>query len=252
MQIKVTMCPEEGSLNLPIHYNHILQAIVYSYLEKGMSDKLHETGYPLEKRRFKLFTFSRLFGRFAIDSSKIRFSEHVKWSVASAHTEFLESLALNLVRERSLHVGKTPCIVEGVEVLFSPEAENLLVRAISPITTYSTLYDAEGKKKTYYYSPFEDEFGQLISKNLVKKHKAMNGRMTSDDWTVSLKPLRVSFKDGKILKFKGTVIKAWNGLYEISGPSELLKLALDTGLGSKNSQGFGMVEVVKWKSGRKE
>lgn len=45
--------------------------------------------------------------------------------------------------------------------------------------------------------------------------------------------------------FKGTVIKGWTGLYELSLPEPLFQIAYDTGLGSKNSQGFGMVEVVR-------
>ncbi|GAI77595.1 unnamed protein product [marine sediment metagenome] len=38
-----------------------------------------------------------------------------------------------------------------------------------------------------------------------------------------------------------TPIKAWLGTYQIHGKPELISLAYDTGLGSKNSQGFGMM-----------
>jgi len=33
-----------------------------------------------------------------------------------------------------------------------------------------------------------------------------------------------------------------SGIYEIDGSEELLQVAFDAGLGSKNSQGFGMIE----------
>jgi len=246
MQVKITFSCESGEMVLPIHYNHILQGVVYHHLEKAIAEDLHEKGFPREKRRFKLFTFSRLQGRFQIDGEKIRFLGPIKWSVASVHTDFLESFVLNLVRERSLLIGHNPCVVDGVEVLFTPKAQNMIVRAISPITAYSTLYDAGGRKKTYYYSPFEKDFPRLITENLLKKYEAAYGQKPGKSWSVLLRPLRVSSKDEKVLKFKGTVIKAWNGLYEIAGQTELLKLALDAGLGSKNSQGFGMVEVIKW------
>jgi len=39
-------------------------------------------------------------------------------------------------------------------------------------------------------------------------------------------------------------IKAWLGTYQIHGKPELISLAYDTGLGSKNSQGFGMFEIL--------
>ncbi len=50
-------------------------------------------------------------------------------------------------------------------------------------------------------------------------------------------------KRGKmaIIKYKGTVIKAWDAHLLLTGEPEILKLALGAGLGAKNSQGFGMV-----------
>ena len=37
------------------------------------------------------------------------------------------------------------------------------------------------------------------------------------------------------------------GKYKISGDEKLTRLAYDSGIGSKNSQGFGCFEVVKAK-----
>lgn len=50
-----------------------------------------------------------------------------------------------------------------------------------------------------------------------------------------------------IIKYKGTVIKGYSGDFILKGNPELIKLAYDTGLGSKNSQGFGCIEVM-WKA----
>jgi len=46
-------------------------------------------------------------------------------------------------------------------------------------------------------------------------------------------------------KFKGFIIKGWMGIYELHLPETYLSMALDAGLGAKNSQGFGMVEVIE-------
>jgi CRISPR-associated endoribonuclease Cas6 len=48
----------------------------------------------------------------------------------------------------------------------------------------------------------------------------------------------------RILEYRGTVIKGWTGLFKLDLPEPFFLLAYDSGLGSKNSQGFGMVEVV--------
>ncbi|KGP75443.1 hypothetical protein JT05_10495 [Desulfosporosinus sp. Tol-M] len=47
-----------------------------------------------------------------------------------------------------------------------------------------------------------------------------------------------------ILEYKGGIIKGYSGMMLLSGPPPLLQIALDAGLGSKNSQGCGCSEVV--------
>jgi len=47
-----------------------------------------------------------------------------------------------------------------------------------------------------------------------------------------------------IRKFKGTVVKGWHCVLGLEGPRDLLQLALDAGLGSKNSQGWGCVDLL--------
>jgi len=60
--------------------------------------------------------------------------------------------------------------------------------------------------------------------------------------------LKVRSWDEKVVLFKDTVIKGWMGIYKLKSHPKILKLAYDTGLGSKNSQGFGMWEVIDYKS----
>ncbi len=60
-----------------------------------------------------------------------------------------------------------------------------------------------------------------------------------------VRPYKVRSADQKILKFKGTVIKGWTGLYEVKLPKPYFRLAYDAGLGSKNAQGLGMVRVLE-------
>jgi CRISPR-associated endoribonuclease Cas6 len=111
---------------------------------------------------------------------------------------------------------------------------------LSPITVYSTLYTAEGRKKTYYFSPYEQEFSQLVSINLARKYRAYKGEDVQDN--VSITP--IGRPRERIVLFKGTVIKAWTGRFIVKGDERLIEIAYEAGIGSKNSAGFGMVEVV--------
>jgi len=49
----------------------------------------------------------------------------------------------------------------------------------------------------------------------------------------------------KLLIYKGTVIKAWMGIYSLMLPRVLFEIAFDSGIGAKNSQGFGMIEAIE-------
>ena len=61
-----------------------------------------------------------------------------------------------------------------------------------------------------------------------------------------IRPIKVDTKRNfHIIIFKDFVIKAWSGIYELNMPHPLIKMAYDAGLGSKNSQGFGMWEIVE-------
>ncbi|MFZ5898199.1 MAG: CRISPR-associated endoribonuclease Cas6, partial [Bacillota bacterium] len=53
-----------GPVALPVQYGRLLQGLVYRQMENPvLRSYLHEQGFALGKRRFKLFTFSRLTGR---------------------------------------------------------------------------------------------------------------------------------------------------------------------------------------------
>jgi CRISPR-associated endoribonuclease Cas6 len=59
----------------------------------------------------------------------------------------------------------------------------------------------------------------------------------------TIRPLRVDKRKQHIVKFKDTVIKGWSGTYELALPPPYLELAYYAGLGAKNSQGFGCIEL---------
>lgn len=234
---------------MPVHYNQLLQGLVYHHLGQALADRVHTQGFQHEKRQFRMFTFSRLVRRDrptrrnANGTNVFEFRGPVSFWLASPETDILESFASHIVRAGQVRVGDADCRVNAVEVPFTELPGNqVTIRTLSPITVYSTLLTGDGRKKTYYYAPTEREFSEQIDANLRKKAAAL-GRNTNDSNSpVSFAPIRVAAKDQHIVMFKNTVIKAWSGIYELSGPSDLLRLAFDYGLGAKNSQGFGMIE----------
>lgn len=254
MRIAITL-EASGGLELPIHYSPTLQGFIYHQLEHTLAEWLHEHAYPLDKRRYKMFTFSRLTPadqrRYQIQNGTIYFPGPASFSLASVNHEVLRSLAETLLKTPKLQLGNNHCTLRGVEVLKKPTPDftkPIRVRALSPITVYQTLTHPSGSKKTYYYSPHEREWHQLLRDNLVRKAKALEWQDNAQEALehARVTPRNVTSKHQKILKYKGNVIKGWVGHYDITGvPEAYFELLYDAGLGSKNSQGFGMVEVVR-------
>lgn len=245
MRLKLRLRPLGAEAVLPVQYNSLIQGFIYRHVRGDLAETVHNRGIKDGKRSLRLFSFSRLLARGKVTGDLIRFTGAVELVVTSPIIDFLESLATNLVQSPMIHLGPTDWQLEAVEVESDPPyAPVTAVRTISPITVYSTVFTADGRRKTYYYSPFEAEFGQLLLRNLQRKARAWYGVPVELNGA-SIRPLRVRSGDQRVLVYKGTVIKAWMGLYELHLSEPLFRMAFDAGLGAKNSQGFGCIALCQ-------
>ncbi len=252
MRIKITFEPVNDVVKLSPNYNHILQGIIYLHIDKAIAKKVHDGGFQLGKRVYKMFTFSRLRAdhlHFDNSIKKLVLTGKIWFYIGSLNMELLESFALSMVREETLELGDDqPVRVSAVEVETPVEpVRPAVIKMMSPLTVYSTLSTPDGRKKTYYYTPKEEEFSRLIMENLQRKMKAYVGEKEDIPplENAYIKPLKVTKHDLIITRFKNFIIKGWKGVYELSLPPPYFELAYNTGLGSKNSQGFGMFRVLK-------
>jgi CRISPR-associated endoribonuclease Cas6 len=82
----------------------------------------------------------------------------------------------------------------------------------------------------------------LLTANLGKKYEAFYGSAPPAG-EVRARPL--DRPRLHVTSYKNTVVKGYTCRLKLSGPQELLQLALDAGLGGKGSQGYGCVEKVE-------
>ncbi len=256
MRLRISLSSKNGSLQVPIQYNHLLQGLVYHNLDHALSEWLHEKGHAYGERRFKLFTFSRLFGKRASKNGHLRFDGPVHFYLSAFDSEVLGSFAEHLLTKPAVRLGSAECRISEVGVEPEPEldpAKPVLVKTLSPITAYSTLQTPDGKKKTYYYAPQEREWSESLVSNVARKAKALEWSADVDENLKGayVKPRKVKKTDQQILNFKGFWIKGWTGLYEVNLPEPYFRLAYDAGFGAKNAQGFGMVEILNGRKGGK-
>jgi len=136
----------------------------------------------------------------------------------------------------------TPCASRPFSLLAPLQLEpdrvhTIRVRTLSPITVYKT----DEQRHTVYFSPHDAAFAAYVRENARRKFAAYMGRepnltgfdihsLGSDDHAVTV-------------IFKGTRIRGYAGRFQLSGSGELLRFLYDAGVGSKNSEGCGMIEV---------
>lgn len=245
MHLIIDLKPESSFFEIPIQYNHLVQSAIYASLPEETSNWLHNEGFMSGKRSFKLFAFSRLIGNYSINKNKgtISFPGGASLIVSSPNQCFLQDLVNGLLSKGTLRFGDSLFKVIGVECEGQVVNDDfIIVRTLSPIVAYSTLLKPEGGKYTCYFQPGETEFVRHIENNLRKKYEAFYQRPSpGGEFQVQL----LNRSRLHVTSYKNTVIKGYSCRLRLTGPKELLQMALDAGLGSKNSQGYGCVERLK-------
>lgn len=240
MQLTIEM-EFDGELVLTIGYHHILQSVIYHNLKSypEYSNYLHNQGYHEQNRKFKMFTFGPLNGRYQIRNKEICFFSPVRFEVRSPETMMIRTLETS-VREKGLLFGEK--LISKIHTKLrddSVEQGCIRIRMQSPITVRSTDPFTD---KTIFYQPGDPEFSSRISDNFVRKYKAFYGVEPSRN--ISIEPVNVTDRNRYVTNYKGFYICGWLGEYILSGERKYLDFLYQTGLGEKNAQGFGMFDVL--------
>ncbi|SET13032.1 CRISPR-associated endoribonuclease Cas6 [Anaerobranca gottschalkii] len=236
----------EKEINLPIQYNHIVQGFIYENLaDEVFRFFIHDEGFEFNKRKFKLFTFSKILGKFVIDKigNRIIFQSPIKLVISSPIDKFINEFGKALLEKDKFYLGKNNIQISKIEVVNKGNfSDNVKIRTLSPIVIYSTV-EENGKKRTIYHKPGDESFTLLIRRNIEKKYQLLYKKEPpTDDFEIkaaNLEKIRLA-----VINYKNTIIKGYSGDFILKGNPELISLAYDVGLGSKNSQGFGLFDFV--------
>lgn len=231
---------------LPFHYTEWLQAAIYNSMGNPVAQAVHDVGFPVEKRSLKLFTFSRLLGKYRANRETLTLYSPVTLVVASPLKMIIQEFINAIVVRSEFRLGPEVLTLSKVAMDNTElKSSHLRVRTLSPLSTHSTLKKGDGSLYTVYYHPREQDFSHYVTQNLLRKYQAIHGEpwLPQSDSNVHVRPR--SEPKMNIVYYKDTIIKGYSGTFDIIGPSELLQTGWDAGFGDRNSQGFGLVDVVK-------
>ncbi len=241
----------DKKITLPINYNHLLVGAIYRFLTESnpkYADFLHEQGYQVAQKRFKLFTFSQLMAeRRQIIGDRIHFQSTLTWFVSSPIEQFLLHFADTLLTEGKLSIEPHQLKIMDVTIprvpRFQPEMH---FRCLSPIVM-SAVRKHNGQRRMHYCLPDDPELSELIRQNLIRKYEAIHKRTPQDDTlTFRFNERYIRRKRGRVTRlvnFKGIKIRGILCPFYVSGNPALIQTGYECGFGDKNSTGFGMAEV---------
>jgi CRISPR-associated endoribonuclease Cas6 len=236
-------------------YHHKLRGRLWRALKDTKFEKVHSTNDPPG------FTYSNPF-----PPGDMREGDERTLLVASPHEELLTHVAHDLQGSRELNVGEMPFEVEHVNALAPDVGEpgsagiiqtgtGLLVR-IPPWRCEEYGIDHPGGDTATYWLP-EHSMQPLktqLEANLDKKHRLFApdylpgpsdnaGELFDSYELVKTFPLPVTVTEGEELTY---ILSKWKFGYRVRNDDHRrhLNLALDCGLGERNSLGLGFVNIT--------
>lgn len=248
MRLTVQLKAINNQLILPLNYQEALQGLLYhSMNDSAFTAFLHNEGFQKGKRTFKLFTFSRLFGKHVIDRKlkTITYTDTVTWHIGSVLPEVVQKLGtFLLLNSGDLELNHQAIQIEGIDVDdLVIDKHSYVIEMLSPITVYSTFEQKDGRKKTNFFSPSDEVFPIMVENNFYNKYEAYFGKKPCDPF--ELVPLDIKPQYKVVTSYKGFLLTAWQGRFQLTSSPEQIRFAYGAGLGSKNSQGFGMFRMLK-------
>lgn len=234
MQVQLTLMPSQPLL-LPLNYNYALQSAIYAKLsEVGVSDFWHDSGFGKENP-FKGFVFGRLSGNHSVAERKILFYDQIRLAVRSPLISFCEALTESLAKNPYLSLlGEEIAVCDSRVSNASITGGSVDVFCDSPVLAS---YSGPGGKKQYY-APYDEGFVPHLVRNYERKYEAIYAEKAPP---IQIEPYGEHQK--VVTNYKGTWLVAYAGHYHMEGSSAGLEFLYSAGLGSKNAQGFGLLEM---------
>jgi CRISPR-associated endoribonuclease Cas6 len=273
MRLHLTLRPERRGCSISLNYNYYLSSAIYKWIEASSPEYatfLHEKGFAVDGtlHRFKHFCFSHLLvpGR-RIENGRLHIlSPTVEWYIGMPVEQSLQHLVTGMFERREFFIEREEnrFVVEQVETLPEPRWERRMkFRLLSPLTVSVTV-EKNGKLLPYYLRSDDPRLTEALRTNLLNKYASLHCRSTSLDdlqdhlhgdteFRCTLDEKYIAERGGpekvsKLVTIKEgrrdeTRVRGFLCPLTLEGHPALIALAYESGLGEKNSLGFGMIKV---------
>lgn len=253
-----------GTALMPFNYQYPLASAIHHLMRKSDEEYacfFHDVGYSNE--RYKLFTFSDIKIPFIPKQDRMLLlgdaaSFKACFHVPEAAQHFVKGAFLSeqiVIGDRISEVRFKVQEIESCLLELPQKTTNPITVVVQPISPMVVGSRSEYATSTTYHSPYELAFTDRLTFSWIQKYKAVSGLSEAEVSTLrqmvrtevlfgTLPPVerRITIKDGSdnAQKVRGYIRF---GL-RLTAPTEMIELALNSGLGIKNSIGMGCLQLV--------
>jgi CRISPR-associated endoribonuclease Cas6 len=256
MRFKLTFNRTGKQRMLPMDYQYYIGAWIYKVIGKAdreFATFLHSQGYTDGNKQFKLFCYSPLdFGKPTLWIEKSLFeinTNTVNLQVSFYMPDAAERFIVGLFNDQQVFVGDK---FNGIDLAVS-QIERLPMLSTSGTISYRALSPVvvsimpDGEKYAKYLSPADEGYCNLVKNSLTQKYQTVPGKQplpVGFDFNLKL----TSEPKSKLITIKSftpqqSKVRGFIYEFELTAPPELHQLIYSSGIGEKNSTGFGWVEV---------
>lgn len=235
MQLHLSLAA--SSFALPINYRPLVHGLIYRAMadDPDYSAKLHCLNpEDAKSRAYKGFTFSPIQGSYTIDGDTIWFLNKASLEIRSVDPALVHLLYRHFSQKGSVLLGTETIAISSCQITdMHLHTEKAVIRMISPAVAYVT----KDRQHTVYFQPDDEQFYAALIRNAERKNAAFQPHIP---FRLSIRSLNDGLPRKQFSRFKKTYITAWFGRYLLEGTPEVIDLLYQTGLGAKNSEGFGL------------
>ena len=222
-----------GDLVIKFDLNHNIFGFISSLIKEDFP-YLHDSRDPKE------FCFSHMIlkNHKVIKGVGIKVnSEEACLVISSSRQDIIDSIKNNIFNQTINQIDNILFKVSSIKENNNfPNSNAFEFETVSPICIN---YKTADKKYETYSSPKKDidMFISQLKKNMLRKSKLEEGIIHIDILTETIRE--------KLIQVKNQKIKCYHFKFMVVGDNELIKNSFYSGFGVKNSQGFGLTDILK-------
>ena len=267
MRLALTLKPVNSKL-ISANYNYSLSSAIYKLLKFGSPDFsafLHDKGFVLNERQYKLFTFALRLGKIKIFNNVFHIEQNrIKLYISSPKIEdFVKNFVIGTFKFKKIELlannTLSDLLIEQAELVPEPNFYGKMRFLLLSPLVLTSVKERNGVMRQYFYRYNDDikELEEKLNNNLINKYKLINGKDYTGngvEFNWDMDYINNKIKKGKRISKRVLITReidnpisiiGMEAPFYLKGDNELIKIGYDCGFGEKNSMGFGMAAVAK-------